>query len=168
MNKRPMTELPEIRVSPDPILKQKAEEVTPNEAYDIAVELIKAMLHYQKGVQGLAAPQIGIPKRAISYFDELKIPKIMINPKIIRHKDTARGFESCASVPGFSKNILRANRVMIAYRDLDNKLQQAEFHGLLSRVIQHEIDHLDGILITDYPLKGSAEEERLQKEYGGE
>lgn len=139
----------EIKKYPDPILNKKAQEIkeiTP-EIRRLAENMMETMLQGQ-GV-GLAGPQVGQSKRiiAIKIEDE---PRIYINPQILkrtRSKITLE--EGCLSCPGFWLEIKRAEGIEMQAIDKDGKKIEIKTEGLLARILQHEIDHLDGVLIID-------------------
>jgi peptide deformylase len=105
-----------------------------------------------KGV-GLAAPQIGISKQIAIMNPEPedgeKLVK-MINPRIVAaSRETVKIEEGCLSVPGVRGDVERPERVTVAYRDENGKERTLEAEGILARIVQHEIDHLNGVLFID-------------------
>jgi peptide deformylase len=148
----------EVRLLGDPVLRAEAEPV---EAVDAEVRRLAAdmfeTMYAEEGV-GLAAPQIGILKRLIvidPQADDVK-PFALVNPTVVElGEETERGEEGCLSVPGLKELVDRAVRVVIEGTDLDGKSIRIEADGLLSRILQHEVDHLDGVLFLDRvsPLK---------------
>lgn len=141
----------EIRKYPDPILKKKAEkikEITP-EIKQLAQDLIETMLSSKPEGIGLAAPQIGVSKRVIAVMTESG-PAVYINPKIAeksRKKEAAE--EGCLSLPGTWLNIKRAKEIRLEAIDINGKKINIKAVGFLARILQHEIDHLNGTLIID-------------------
>ncbi|MCR5330347.1 MAG: peptide deformylase [Lachnospiraceae bacterium] len=139
-----------IRVEGDPILNKKSREVT--EMTDRNRELIEDMLDtmYDANGVGLAAPQVGVLKRivVIDVTEDGDSPIVLINPEIIEKDGTQTGAEGCLSVPGKSGTVTRANHVKV--RALNEDMQPFELEGteLLARAIQHELDHLEGVLYT--------------------
>lgn len=135
---------------PDPILRRVALPLTESEIphlQSLVAEMIETM-HANKGV-GLAAPQIGRSCRLIIVSHKKgDIP--MINPEI-SHRSLLKewGEEGCLSIPGVFGEVRRSRRVSVRYTDTAGKVQTLQAAGLLARVIQHEIDHLDGILFID-------------------
>lgn len=117
---------------------------------------MKATMFANDGL-GLAAPQIGISKRIIvvrlvpNNDDTL----ILINPEVVSSEGKIRGSESCLSLPGISVVLERAERIVVKALDIQGEESAKTFEGLMAVVLQHEIDHLNGILITDH-LKGLA------------
>ena len=145
-----MTKL-QIRTYPDPVLKTVAtpyKEITDKER-QLAQDMIETMYH-AKGV-GLAAPQIGISKRLIVCSPESKKGKefIFFNPVIKKKCGEVMGEEGCLSFPGVTGEVLRAEEIDFTALDSEGKPIEMVIHGFFARVIQHEIDHLDGIVFPD-------------------
>lgn len=144
-----------IIVAPDARLKGHAQAVREVNA-DI-VQLMDAMLnamHAANGI-GLAAPQVGILKRVIvadvSLPDEPEQPICLANPEIVwRSDDLATGSEGCLSLPDQYADVTRPSEIRVRYLDRDNQPNELEASGLLAKCIQHEIDHLDGVLFVDH------------------
>jgi peptide deformylase len=146
-----------IRTFGDPVLRQRAPEVT--ELNGDLVHLVDAMrvaMHDAHGV-GLAAPQVGVQKRLYIYdVDELTErgatapgPGVLVNPEIISMDGEWSYEEGCLSVPGMMFELVRPNRVAVRGLDLDGQEVVLEGDELMGRMIQHEVDHLDGILVLD-------------------
>jgi peptide deformylase len=139
-----------LRLFGDPVLKQPAREVEEITA-DLA-PLVYGMyetMELAEGV-GLAAPQVGVRKRLFTYdLHEGDGPGVVINPVIVESSGAIESEEGCLSVPGFKFEIIRAERVTMRGVDLDGKEVVLEGDDLLARMIQHEIDHLDGVLLLD-------------------
>ena len=132
------------------LLKQRAEPVRPiNAEYaKIADEMIKLMLQ-GKGV-GLAGPQIGLMKRIFVVQVEGDIPRVFINPSIIEtSQERVKYEEGCLSLPGVWADVIRPNAVRIQAWNEKGRPFTLETAGILARVIQHEYDHLEGILFID-------------------
>ncbi len=149
-----------------PILKRKAKDIPKD--YENLDKLIKNMWEtmYNANGIGLAAPQIG---KSIRLFiadptpflddDELteeekntikRAKKVYINPTILEEEGEEWGFsEGCLSIPGINEDIFRPEKIKIEYFDEDFNKHTEEFDGLAARVIQHEYDHIEGILFTD-------------------
>ncbi|OSQ50339.1 peptide deformylase [Thalassospira alkalitolerans] len=147
--------LREILIVPDPRLKQECEEVA--EVNDEIRELLNDMLEtmYAAPGIGLAAPQIGVMKRVVvmdvSDEAEKRQPLKLVNPEIIwESEDTEVYQEGCLSIPDQYADVERPCEVGMRYLDENGKEQEIEADGLLATCIQHELDHLDGILFTDY------------------
>ncbi len=148
-----MTILP-IKKYPEPILRKISEEVkevTP-EIKKLIEEMIETMIK-SNGI-GLAASQVGVSKRVIVAATQ-KGPLVFINPKILRKsKETELGEEGCLSFPGLYLKIKRSKWVEVEAIDINGRkirlgIEEPLSGVMLSRIIQHEIDHLDGILIID-------------------
>jgi len=154
-----------ITVYGDPLLRKKAKEVAKNfEGLDEVIENMWETMYYSDGV-GLAAPQVGKSIRvflidASSGADEEPelegFKKVFINPEIIElGGDEWVMNEGCLSLPEIREDVKRPDYVRIKYYDENFELHEEEFSGFAGRVIQHEYDHLDGILFIDYlsPLR---------------
>ena len=106
---------------------------------------------------GLAAPQVGVPRRLIvigvpkDYDDDWPdgLELTLINPEMVRFGGEQVGEEGCLSIPGWVGEVTRYERVTVRAQDLDGKDMRIKANAYLARVLQHEIDHLDGILFTD-------------------
>lgn len=147
--------LRDILIVPDPRLKQECEEVA--EVNDEIRELLDDMLEtmYAAPGIGLAAPQIGVMKRVVvmdvSDDKEKPQPLKLVNPEIIwESEDTSVYQEGCLSIPEQYADVERPAEVGLRYLDENGKEHEIEADGLLATCIQHELDHLDGILFTDY------------------
>jgi peptide deformylase len=149
-----MARLP-ILTAPDPRLKAKAKPV---ERVDEGVrQLMDDMLEtmYVAPGIGLAAPQVGVSKRVIvldlGKEGEPPAPMKLANPEIVWVSDEDAVFEEgCLSVPEHYAEVARPGAVRIRYLDYDNEVREMEASGLLATCLQHEIDHLDGILFIDH------------------
>lgn len=130
------------------ILRKRAEEI---DKFDDEVrELIQHMYQVMtenRGL-GLAGPQIGIPKR-IFVYDIGEGPHALINPKIVKMRGEEIGVEGCLSIPGLQGEVPRAEQVVVTGINEDGKRVRIKAQGLLARVFQHEIDHLDGTMFID-------------------
>lgn len=149
----------------DPVLKKEAEEI--DKDYPFLEELIENMYEtmYQAEGVGLAAPQIGKSIRlfvvdASPFEDEdpqLKgFKKTFINPIIVEEEGKEWNFnEGCLSIPGVREDVARKPEIVIEYFDEDFNLVEEKYDGIAARIIQHEYDHIEGILFTDKinPLK---------------
>ena len=139
----------EIKKFNDPVLRKKCKEVRKidKKTKKLVVDIVQTMKKNQ-GV-GLAAPQIGISKRAIAVQTDLKDQRILVlvNPKILKKsKEIEMGEEGCLSFPDIFLKIKRAQKIEIDGLDINGKKIRIKAQGLLARVFQHDIDHLDGIL----------------------
>jgi peptide deformylase len=144
-----------IIVAPDPRLKIKAKSI--DKVDDAVRTLMDDMLEtmYSANGIGLAAPQVGDDRRVIvidaARQDEDTAPIYMANPQIVDVGDDDRIHEEgCLSLPEHFAEVTRPDRVKIRYLDRDNEICEIEADELLSTCIQHEIDHLDGILFVDH------------------
>lgn len=140
----------EIRVFGDPVLKTKAAEVTDIDGAiaRLADEMVEVM-HAAPGL-GLAAPQIGVQKRLFVYeLDDGAGPRTLVNPRIAESRGEWVYDEGCLSIPGLYVEIARPREVLVKGWDLDGNEVEVEGDELLARVLQHEIDHLDGVLMFD-------------------
>ena len=147
-----------ILIEPDPILRKKSSPL--EKVDDQTRKLMKDMLEtmYKAPGIGLAATQIGILKRIIvidiSKNEEKKTPLFLVNPEIIfRSKNTSVYEEGCLSLPGQFAEIERPAECHLKYINFDGKTKELKADGLLSTCIQHEVDHLNGILFIDYLSK---------------
>jgi peptide deformylase len=158
---------------PDPFLRKPAEEV--GKIDDSVTSLIKSMFKVmdEEGGIGLAAPQIGKSKRIIVIsIDEKNFDKFaLINP-VIRHLSTETDVmeEGCLSIPGVNADVERPVQAVVQGMTKSGRLIEISAEGLLARVLQHEIDHLDGVLfidrLTSTERKSIARElEDLEREY---
>jgi peptide deformylase len=138
-----------IRVFGDPVLREKSKEV--KRVTDRHRELLSGMarLMYEGDGIGLAAPQAGVLDAMIVVDAGSGLYKL-INPKIVRKQGSQALDEGCLSVPGICIRVKRANKVKVSALDEFGKDTIVEAEGLLACVLQHEIDHLKGKLITDY------------------
>ena len=147
-----------IIIEPDPLLRKKSNklEKVDDEIRKLLDDMLETM--YAAPGIGLAAVQIGILKRLIvidiSKENEKKNPLFLINPKInFKSTKTSVYEEGCLSLPGYFAEIERPAECNISYLDYNGKKKDLEASGLLATCIQHEIDHLDGILFIDYLSK---------------
>ncbi len=136
----------------NPVLKQAAEPydfdnwiVEPN-----LEELVKAMtkVMFTKGGIGLAAPQVGISKRILIMGNEEKLI-VCINPEIVSGTGEIKDIEGCLSFPGLWLHVKRHEKVTARYQNLQGETKIEEFDGLMARVFQHELDHLNGSCFVD-------------------
>ena len=147
-----------IVIEPDPILRKKSEnlETVDDQLRGLLDDMLETM--YSAPGIGLAAVQVGILKRAIvidvSRDKEKKNPFFLINPEIIyKSKNSSIHEEGCLSLPGYFAEIERPAECQVKYIDYHGEKKEIKASGLLSTCIQHEIDHLDGVLFIDYLSK---------------
>ena len=149
----------EIKLVPEHCLREICAPVE-NIGKDIH-QLVDDMLETMYGAPGigLAASQVGVLKRLfvldVAERDDSeqgkKDPKVFINPTITWSSEETRVYqEGCLSIPDIYEDVERPDRIRVSYQDLDGKQQQLEAGGLLSTCIQHELDHLNGVLFIDY------------------
>jgi len=143
---------------PDPILRNKSEplERVDEEVQLLADDMLETM--YDAPGIGLAAIQIGIPRRMLvidcSKEDEDRAPMVFVNPQIVDSSDDRSAYEEgCLSIPDYYAEVERPAEVTVDYLDRDGKQQQIRVDGLLATCLQHEIDHLNGVLFIDHISK---------------
>lgn len=139
----------------DPVLEQVAEPVTEFDTDELK-QLIEDMwetMYSAKGV-GLAAPQIGLRKRIsivdVSAGEDETKKLVVINPTVTKREGSQIGEEGCLSIPGFREQVKRANRVVVAAQNEKGEPIEVEGEELLARALEHEIDHLNGILFLNH------------------
>ncbi len=135
-----------IRIIGDPVLTQRAADV--DDVDGRMVRLVQDMFvtMYEAPGVGLAAPQIGVQKRFFVY-DHDDRPGVVINPVIVESRGEAEFVEGCLSIPGLSFEIVRPSEIHVRGFDLDGNELDLELDDFAARVFQHEIDHLDGVLM---------------------
>jgi peptide deformylase len=144
-----------ILIVPNPLLRKTARAVTPADAADIADLIPKmfASMYAAPGI-GLAAPQIGVLLRLIVMDiapDKTPDPRVLINPEIIATAEaTATREEGCLSLPEQYADVTRPAWVKVKYQDEHGARREIEGEGLLAACLQHEIDHLNGVLFIDH------------------
>ncbi len=138
-----------IRIVGDPVLAQRANDVT--EIDGRLVKLVEDMFTtmYDAPGVGLAAPQVGVQKRFFVY-DTGDDPKVLINPEITGSEGEWWFEEGCLSIPGQSFEICRPKTIEVTGVDLDGNEISFEADEYLARVVQHELDHLDGVLLLEH------------------
>ena len=154
MSAAQMAVLP-ILTLPDPVLRKKAKPV---ERIDAELRRLMddmlATMYDAPGI-GLAALQVGVLRRLIvmdpAKDEAPKSPLVMINPEILERSEEMRTHEEgCLSIPDFTAEIERPARTRVSYIDREGKKREAELEGIWSTLVQHEIDHLNGVLFIDY------------------
>ena len=144
-----------IILLPDPILRK---ESAPIERIDASLKRLAEDMFttmYDAPGIGLAAPQVGVSRRLIvmdpARDEDAKTPLIMVNPQILdRGAEMRVHDEGCLSIPDIIAEVERPVLARISYLDLEGKKQEIELEGIWSTLVQHEIDHLNGILFIDY------------------
>ena len=144
-----------ILTLPDPVLRKKAKPV---ERIDAELRRLMddmlATMYDAPGI-GLAALQVGVLRRLIvmdpAKDEAPKSPLVMVNPEILDRSEEMRTHEEgCLSIPDFTAEIERPARTRVSYIDREGKKREAELEGIWSTLVQHEIDHLNGVLFIDY------------------
>jgi peptide deformylase len=138
-----------------PVLRKKAKPV--REVNETLTRFVEDMFETMRGAMGigLAATQVGSTQRVvtidISETEEGKgsHPLVLLNPEIVREEGERTMEEGCLSLPDLRDEITRPERVLVTYRDMEFKEQEIFADGMLARVMQHEIDHLNGVLFID-------------------
>jgi peptide deformylase len=139
-----------IRTVPDPILRKKTNRVTSiDKSVKKLIADMRETLHADEGRAGLAAPQVGVSLRVtvIGLPDEEDI--ILINGEICRRKGERVVDEGCLSIPGYTGQVKRAESVTAKGLDINGKNIRIKGEGLLAQALEHELDHLDGVLYID-------------------
>jgi peptide deformylase len=162
----------EIYTFPEPILRRKTSAVTVfDQELALTAESMLETMYVSSGI-GLAAIQTGILKRII-VIDlksgeedvSLREPHVFINPKIVKQSGTTVSEEGCLSVIEFRGEIQRAEKIIVEYQDVTGKTQEMVAEDMMSICLQHEIDHLNGVLFIDHLplLKQKMVKKRLTK-----
>jgi peptide deformylase len=143
-----------IRIVGDPVLRERAADVTDIDARlaKLADDMLVTM--YDAPGLGLAAPQVGVQKRFFVYdlavgTEDERDPRVIVNPEIRESRGEWTYDEGCLSVPGLSWEIVRPKEVHLVGYDLDGNEVSIEADEVLARLFQHELDHLDGVLLLD-------------------
>ena len=155
-----------VRLYGDPVLRQVAtpvREITA-EIKRIIADMTETMWH-QVGI-GLAAPQVGLPHRILVMDDGNGGAQALINPVIEDRSGTIREEEGCLSLPGVFGVVERTKTITVRAMDADGKPVSLEATGLKARIVQHELDHLDGVLFIDRlpPVTRDRIKKKIQKE----
>ncbi len=139
-----------MRHLPDPVLRQKAKRVS---AIDSSIQrLIDDMVEtmQQANGVGLAAPQIGVSLRVVVVRMPDEEPMAIINPKIVKRAGEREVTEGCLSLPGYAGEIKRSVSVIVKGQDRQGKAIRLKTTGLMAETLEHELDHLNGILYVDH------------------
>ena len=152
----------------DRVLRQKTKKVAKvdQNVRDLAKHMLQTM--YSENGIGLAAPQVGIHKKMLVIDcqpdNPATPPMVLINPEITKFgKDFAVAEEGCLSIPQVFLEVIRPRTIEVTYKDEKGKKNKIKAAGLLSRVIQHEMDHLNGVLFVDRVKNNLALNEQLKK-----
>lgn len=153
-----------IRKFPDPVLKQKARRVRDiDKALQKLIDDMFETLQDASGV-GLAAPQIGISLRlCVIQLPDTEEKFVLINPEVIKRKGSRVVEEGCLSIPGYRGEVCRSESILIKCWDRDGKSSRLKGEELLAQALEHEIDHLNGILYLD-KLESPEKLQRLEPE----
>ncbi|MCP4318395.1 MAG: peptide deformylase [Hyphomicrobiales bacterium] len=144
-----------LALLPDPILRAKSDPIerVDEDVRKLADDMLETM--YDAPGIGLAAIQVGIPRRMLvidcSKEEEEDAPLVFINPQIVASSDDRSAYEEgCLSIPDYYAEVERPAYVTVDYLDREGKQRQIEAEGLLATCLQHEIDHLNGVLFIDH------------------
>lgn len=159
----------EIKKYPETVLKQKAAPVASiDDDLQVLIDSMVETMYAAPGV-GLAAPQVGVSKRLavidVSTKDSGEPLIVIINPMIVHSEGAVEFEEGCLSIPEYTARVTRAERLVVRALDRKGKQIEIESEGILAIALQHEIDHLDGLLIIDRisPIKREFFKKRFQK-----
>ena len=138
-----------IRIYPDAVLRERAVELDERRLAEEAPEIASRMIETMRQAPGagLAANQVGLPLRLLVVAGEE--PIVMANPQIDRRSGSEEEEEGCLSVPGVRGRVKRSAKLVVSFLDLEGKRYEAELGGFAARVVQHELDHIDGVLFLD-------------------
>jgi peptide deformylase len=164
----------EIRKFPDSVLRERTERIQKiDKSIEILIDDMIETMHDAPGV-GLAANQVGVPLQVavidITSRDEREKGKnrpivVIINPEILSMEGSVVEEEGCLSIPEYAENVKRAEKVKVRAQDRTGKMFELEAEGLMAKALQHEIDHLNGLLFVDRlsPLKKSIFKRKYKK-----
>ena len=130
----------------DPILLARVSEPAAKEDWAVAQDLLETLIFHEKGCVGMAANMIGVHKRIIAFNDNGTY-KIMFNPRIVKFSGEYETQEGCLSLLGDPRKTKRFEKIKVEYQTMDMKVRLKTFQGFTAQIIQHEIDHCNGILI---------------------
>jgi len=141
--------VPPIRTLPDPMLRRKAKRVsTIDNSIQQLIDHMVATMQQAKGV-GLAAPQVGVSLRVMVLQMPGEEPMAIINPEIVKRSGEREVPEACLSIPGIAGEIKRSVSVTVKGRDRQGKTIRLKATDLLAQALEHELDHLNGVLYID-------------------
>jgi peptide deformylase len=162
----------EIRTYPDPVLRNKTARVEKiDSSLERLIEDMVATMHAAPGV-GLAANQVGVALQLAvidlssrENEDQRHPLLVIINPEVLSMEGSISEEEGCLSIPDYAEKVKRAARVKVRAQDRTGKVFEIEAEGLLAKALQHEIDHLNGLLFIDHlsPLKKNIFKRRYKK-----
>ena len=148
-----------LRYIGDPVLRRETESIKAfDNSFKKFVDGMIETMHKADGI-GLAAPQIGHSKKVIvvdiSPLEEVEEPRVFVNPEIVESWGESVVEEGCLSIPEVREDVSRPEGIKVRYQDEDGTSTENDFNGWLARVLQHEIDHINGILFVDLlsPIK---------------
>ena len=130
----------------DPILLARVSEPAVKEDWVVAQDLLETLIYHEKGCVGMAANMIGVHKRIIAFNDNGDY-KLMFNPRIVKSSGEYETKEGCLSLLGDPRPVKRFQKIKVEYQTMDMKVRLKTFEGFTAQIIQHEIDHCNGILI---------------------
>ncbi|MFQ6614048.1 MAG: peptide deformylase [Fidelibacterota bacterium] len=137
----------------DPILRKRCKPVRDFQSLEPLLEDMFDSMYEAEGI-GLAANQIGLDRHCfiidVTHTEEAEEPIVFVNSKLIESRGDSEYEEGCLSLPGIQLNINRPEFVTVEYQDESGNKHTGEFGGLLARAIQHEMDHLNGVMIVDH------------------
>jgi peptide deformylase len=139
-----------LRYHPDPVLRQKAKRlgIIDGSIRRLVEDMLETM-HHADGV-GLAAPQVGVSLRvAVIQLPEEEQPLVLINPEVVKKKGERDVAEACLSVPGYQGQLKRSLQVVVKALNREGKSFRVKGEELLAQALEHEIDHLNGVLYID-------------------
>lgn len=143
--------LREILVYPNPVLKELSKPLNDfgPESQTLFNDMIETM--YTDDGVGLAAPQIGVLKRVLIASPEMKPGKeyVIVNPEIVDSWGREVSTEGCLSFPGLAVDVARAKSILLRYQDREGQPHEVKIKDFFARIIQHEMDHLNGVLLID-------------------
>ena len=134
----------------DPIFLAGKSEVATKEDIEVANDLLETLIAHKEGCVGMAANMIGVRKRIIAFLDESgKTPTytVMFNPEIIKKDGAYDTEEGCLSLLGGPRKCRRYNSIKVQYQTADMQIRIKTFKGFTAQIIQHEVDHCNGVLI---------------------
>ena len=130
----------------DPILLSRISESAVKEDWAVAQDLLETLIFHEKGCVGMAANMIGVYKRIIA-FNNNGTYEVMLNPEIVKASGEYETKEGCLSLLGDPRPTKRFEKIKVQYQTMDMKVRLKTYQGFTAQIIQHEIDHCNGILI---------------------
>ena len=130
----------------DPILLARKSQIATKEDLQVARDLLDTLIHHREGCVGMAANMIGVCKRIIA-FDNDGSYMVMLNPQILKTAEPFDTEESCLSLLGGPRKTLRYRKIKVQYQTVELQTRIKTFEGFTAQIIQHEVDHCNGVLI---------------------